>query len=160
MRRGDSSADGRWPAVTGQVTFGDLLDVTREHLDQAGRVPGRAGEGKDLLDVTSGTHALAVVIGRYLQDDTAGHGCVLRQNGASPSPWPTACARARRAAANAARHLQPPLVSGRSAMAPATERGRHLAAAAQALAAGRDLLATHVAGGRNGVQAGGPPGGA
>jgi hypothetical protein len=143
--------------VTGQVTFGDLLDVAREHLNQAGRVPGRPGEGKDLLDVSSGMHALVLVIGRYLQDDTVGHSYVLRQNGGSPSPWPTACARARRAAANATRHLQPPLISGRSATAPVTERGRHLATAAQALAAGRDLLATHVARGLNGVQAGRSP---
>jgi hypothetical protein len=149
--------------VTGQVIFGDLLDVAREHLDQAGRVPGRPGEGMDLLDVASGTHALVVVIGRYLQDGTGGYGYVLRQNGGSPSPWPTACARARRAAASAARHLQPPLISGRAGTAVVTERGRHLArssglaAAAQALAAGRDLLATHVAQGRNGVQAGQSP---
>jgi hypothetical protein len=143
--------------VTGQVTFGDLLDVACEHLDQAGRVPGRPGEGKDLLDVTRGMHSLVLVIGHYLHDDIGGDGFVLRENAGSASAWPTARARARRAAANAARHLQPPPIRGRSGTAPVTERGRHLAAAAQALAAGRDLLTTHVARDPVGVRVGRSP---
>jgi hypothetical protein len=62
--------------VTGQVTFGDLLDAARRHLDQAGDVPGRPVGDRDLLDVTRGMCAVVTVMGRYLQDVTSGDGSV------------------------------------------------------------------------------------
>lgn len=48
--------------MSGPVTFGDLLDAAREHLDQAGAVPGRPGGGSDLLDVTRGMRDLVLVV--------------------------------------------------------------------------------------------------
>jgi len=130
--------------VTGQATFGDLLDAARRHIDQASGIPGRPEGDRDLLDVTRGMHAVVTMIGRHLQDATCVLGTVACREGAAPSPWPGACLQARRAADSAARHLRPPETARRPGRSAATARGRHLIAAALSLAAARDLLQTHV----------------
>jgi hypothetical protein len=144
VRAADCSPHERWLAVNGPATFGDMLDVARKHLDQAAAVPARPADvGRDLPAIRSGMHALVAEIGRCLPGESSGKGLVLLEDDSS-SPWPAACAQARRAATRAAEALAPPLVSARRRSALVTERGKHLHAAARALAAGRDLLATHV----------------
>ena len=132
-------------AVTGQVTFGDLLDVARRHLGRAAALPGRPQDvSRELPEIRSGMNALITEIGRCLPGNGRGNGRVLPESGGSSSPWPVACEQARRAAARAAHELPAPPVGARRDSEPVTERGRHLHASARALAAGRDLLATHV----------------
>jgi hypothetical protein len=138
--------------VTGQVTFGDLLGVARWHLDQAGRGPWLRG-GRDLPDVAMAMHVLALAIGSCLRADSRHDGCVEDQSAESASRWLAALARARGAAFLAARQVRPPLPTGRAA-ARASERGRHVEAAARAVAAGRDLLGTHMASDTRGTCAG------
>ncbi len=53
--------------MIGQVTFGDLLDVARRHVDQAGEGPWLRG-GRDLPDVTRSMHDLALAIGGCMRD--------------------------------------------------------------------------------------------
>ncbi len=130
--------------MTGQATFGDLLDSARRHLDQAGGIPGRPEGDRDLLDVARGMHAVVTMIGRHLQDAASAPGTAAYSQGAAPSPWPGACLQARRAADSAARHLRHPDTPRRTRRSAATARGRHLIAAALSLAAARDLLKTHV----------------
>lgn len=78
--------------MTGRVTFGDLLDVAWQHIDQAGSIPGRPEGDWDLLDVTRSIQGLVAVMGRYLQDVTGGYDSVpLNED-----------------VANAARHLRLP----------------------------------------------------
>ncbi len=67
--------------MTGQVTFGDLLEEARRHLDQAGGVPGRPEGNRDLLDVTRCLHAVVTAVGRYVQDRTSGEGPVMYRSG-------------------------------------------------------------------------------
>lgn len=135
--------------MTEQATLGELLDLARRHLHQAGAVPGRPGSDHDLLDVARSMHTLAAVIGSYLRDAVAGYQAVTNKKGIAASRtapagsrWPAACLQARRAAVNAARELEPLAGTG-SPGPPGSERGRHIDAAASALTAGRDLLATH-----------------
>lgn len=146
--------------MTGQVTFGDLLDTARAYLDQACRVHGRPESATDLPDVARGMHALTSVIGQYLLDAATKYDRVPARKGVaapprppSASPWRNACLQARRAAVSAIRYLEP-LAGIRQPGTAASECGQHLAAAALALVAGRDLLNTHTATLPNGLQEG------
>lgn len=58
--------------MTEQVTFGELLDLARGHLHQAGAVPCRPGSDHDLLDAVRSMHTLVGVIGSYLRDAVTG----------------------------------------------------------------------------------------
>jgi hypothetical protein len=132
------------------VTFGDLIDSARGHLAQVAAIPGRPAEvGRDLPDLRVGMYALVTEIGRCIPDGNQLMGSPADEHPVSarpetPAPWLAACRQAKRSAGRAARLLSPPLVTARRRTAPATERGRHLVAAARALSASRDLLATHV----------------
>jgi hypothetical protein len=135
--------------MTGPVTFGDLLDQARHHLDAAGRIPGRPGNEQDLLDAGRGMHAIATVIGQYFRDILGGYAKPSERKGrtadrlADPAEqWAAAFLLARRAALNAARHLGPTTVLRQPGVA-ATERGRQLDSAVLALVTGRDLLYMH-----------------
>jgi hypothetical protein len=137
--------------MTGPVTFGDLLDQARHHLDAAGRIPGRPGNELELLDATRGMYAVITAISPYFSDILTGYAkaSVRESRAVHRSPdlarrWPAAFIHARRAAVCAARYLEPATVV-RPSGAAATERGQHLNAAALALIAGRDLLHMHTA---------------
>jgi hypothetical protein len=133
------------------VTFGDLLDQARHHLDAAGHIPGRPGNEHELLDATRGMHSVITVISQYFGDILTGYPKKpdRRRRVESRPPesvvqWTAAFLHARRAAVSAARYLEPATVL-RSTSAFATERGRHLNTAALALVVGRDLLHMHTA---------------
>ncbi len=138
--------------MTGQVTFGDLLDVARGHVDQAGRGRWLRG-GRDLPDVAGSMHALALAIGGCVRDIGERDSRVPADIAEPASPWPAARAKARRAAFLAVQQLRLPLVSGRAGTG-VSERGQHVQAAARALAAGHDLLATHAGCDADGAWAG------
>lgn len=145
-----SKSSQRAARVTDRATFGELLGLARRHLQQAAAVPGRPGD-HDLLDVISSMHSLVSVLGSYLRDTVTAYQAATNKKGVAasrPAPagscWPSACLQARRAAVNAARELE--LLAGIGSPGPAaSERGRHIEAAASALIAGRDLLRTHFA---------------
>jgi hypothetical protein len=135
--------------MTEPVTFGDLLDQARRHLDAAGRIPGRPGNEQDLLDATRGMREVSTVISQYFGDILTGYPKKpdRRRRVESRPPesvvqWAPAFLHARRAAVSAARCLEPATVLP-STGAFATERGQHLNTAALALVAGRDLLHMH-----------------
>ena len=54
--------------MTEPVTFGDLLDEARHHLDAAASLPGRPANEQDLLDATRGMREVVTVIGQYFGD--------------------------------------------------------------------------------------------
>lgn len=135
--------------MTEPVTFGDLLDQARRHLDAADRIPGRVGNEQDLLDATRGMREVITAISQYFRDILTGYPKKpdRRRRVESRAPesvvhWAAAFLQARRAAANAVRYLEPATVL-RPTGTFATERGQHLNTAALALVAGRDLLHMH-----------------
>ena len=73
--------------MTEQVTFGELLDLARSHLQQAGAVPGLPGSDHDLLDVVRSMHSLASVIGSYLRDAVTGYQAVTYKKGLALALW-------------------------------------------------------------------------
>jgi hypothetical protein len=142
--------------VTGQVTFGDLLDVADRHLELAGKIPRRPRSDKELPDFARSLHHLATAIGSYLTSEPAGHEEVPPSHDAAldeaESSWEQAGRQARSAAALAASELKP-CTGIRPPRTAATTRGKHIDAAASALIAARDLLHTHTASRQDGFLA-------
>jgi hypothetical protein len=132
--------------VTGQVTFGDLLDVADRHLELAGKIPRRPRSDKELPDFARSLHHLATVIGSYLASEPSGPEEIPPSQDAAldeaESWWEAAGLQARSAAALAASELKP-CTGIRPPRTAATTRGKHIEAAASALLAARDLLHTH-----------------
>jgi hypothetical protein len=133
--------------TSSRATFGALARIASRGLDaarQARRERAAARPGQ-ACKVARGLEDIVTVMCRYCADITT----VLRSlpgQKRTPSPWLLACARARQSMRNAAAFLQADRAgTGR----PCTPAG-DLAAAAVALAAGRDLLQTHFAGGSDG----------
>jgi hypothetical protein len=85
--------------VTGQVTFGDLLDVADRHLELAGKIPRRPRSDKELPDFARSLHGLVTVIGSYLRNDPADHEEIPLAQHAAPddaeSLWEMAGRQAR-----------------------------------------------------------------
>ena len=129
--------------MTGPVTFGELADRARWHLDQAAREPW-AGHGRDLPDVARAMRGLTLMMSKVLRGFGETEGSGPGDGPGASVAWAVARRKACYAAVLATRALDPPPVVGRGA-ASASQRGRHLGAAARALAAAQDLLATHVA---------------
>ena len=127
------------------MTFGELADRARWHLDQAAREPW-AGHGRDLPDVARAIRGLTVILSKILRGFGELEGSGPGAGPADTSAWAVARRKACYAAVLATRALDPPPVVGRG-VPRASQRGRHLGAAARALAAAQDLLATHVGGG-------------
>jgi hypothetical protein len=132
--------------MTGLVTFGDLLDLSRRHLDRAVAIGSPRVGDRDLPDIGAGMFRLAKALEGCLGD--AG-GWLTAQPGSGAlgsSPWPGAIGRAREAAAQAAWQLSPVSTAStaRRSVSGGSERGLLVREAATTLAAGRDLLFTHV----------------
>ena len=73
--------------MSGRATFGDLLEVARERIFHAAAIPGLPHSDLDLLDVTRGMQALAVVMGSYLQDVSDGRLTWPSSERVAPTPW-------------------------------------------------------------------------
>jgi hypothetical protein len=125
--------------------FGDFLDAARTHLDEADRLHEAAGGDVDLEQVSRSLLRVIVVMRRYVLDVTPGW---MPQNPRSQRPltgWARVGAEARDALATAAGLLDGPDTARRQRRPVAGELAGHLDAVAASLAAGRDLLQTHLA---------------
>jgi hypothetical protein len=135
--------------VTSRPTLGEFLGNAHRQLDAAGQQAAVAS-ARDIGDITVGLSHLIAVIGSCCDDIAAALTRTHRSDPAA-SAWARASAEAQYAAASglAALGQQEPRVpaagdTGESGLA------RHLDAAASSLAAGRDLLHTHLASGPDG----------
>jgi hypothetical protein len=139
--------------VTARPAFGDFAGAFRAQLRNAvglrelaaGGPPETAWAGQ-VQEFTRSMVGVVTVMARYSADIAA----VLADShpkAAVPGTWPRASIQAREALGNASMFLQPaPASTGRPGHPrPADPAARRLDAAAAALAAGRDLLHTHVA---------------
>ena len=131
--------------MTARPAFGDFLAAARGHADVTTLPRENDRGGANVQEVTDSLLRVITVMGRYLNDITAVPGHLK-----SPVPpltaWGRARLTARDALTTAAGHLRQhgggrraPGVTARSELA------RRLDAAAVSLAAGRDLLNTHLA---------------
>jgi hypothetical protein len=130
--------------MSGRVVFGDFLDAARAQLDKADRLREAAGGEVDLQQISHSLLAVIVVMRRYVLDVTPGW---MPENPRSQRPltgWARAGAEARDALANAAAFLNEP-DTAKQRRAAAGELAGHLDGVAASLAAGRDLLQTHLA---------------
>ena len=131
--------------MTARPAFGDFLAAARDHADVAALPRENDRGGANIQEVTDSLLRVINVTGRYLQDITAVPGDL--QSPVPPmTPWGRARLTARDALTTAAGHLRQhgggrraPGVTARSELA------RRLDAVAVSLAAGRDLLNTHLA---------------
>ena len=123
------------------AVLGDFLAAANEHMEAA--VVVGDGQLSQLPAVTRGLHRLVAVMSHYL-DDLAPYDAIEASGLANLPAWERAvidAGAALHAAADCLRHSAE--TPGDQADAAESWRGRHLAAAAVNLAAGRDLLHTH-----------------
>lgn len=130
--------------MTGQTTFGDLLDAARGQLATAAR-PGHAPPGgEDLLAVTQSTRRLVHVLRRYALDVTTGFGTSPSRQTDPLQPWDVAVAVAQRELGRATALLTPPVTPRANPGArPTADAASRIDRAAVLLQAGRELLDTH-----------------
>src|ERR1700761_5297871 len=138
--------------MTGRATFGGLATDAEGHLARAASLAGSATAGyagqqrMHAADVRRQLSGLIAVMNRYLDDisdTTFGPPARPRR---LPAPWTRALAQAQQHLRAAATLLAPDRDSASRAGArgPASPVGRSLKAAAASLAAGRELLGTHL----------------
>ena len=136
--------------MNGQAVFGDFLDAAR---GQVGSSPGHRGaseRGGDVQQVNDSLLRVLVLMGRYVQDVTAGSGAVPARGRRVLTAWGRAGAEVREALSNAAASLHESGAQRRRAGLAASDLAWRLDAASVSLAAGRDLLHTHVGRGPGG----------
>ena len=139
--------------MTGRPTFGDFVSQARGLLRRdpppgiAAWHPPHTARTRTVQDFTRSMASILAVMNRYSADITA----VLasaphRQQAHLPATWPCASIQAQEAIHNAAAYLPPaPASTSRPGASHAADpAARRLDAATAALAAGRDLLHTHV----------------
>lgn len=132
------------------ATFGDILAAAREHLDSATDLTGSA-VGRESITAAAGiTGSMALTLSRYLAD-IAPYGMAEAITSSHLDAHIRAAAQAREALQLAAESMRTATrdyyIRGGE---PADPHTAHLAAAAAALAAGRDLLRTHASTGTDG----------
>ena len=129
--------------MNGRPVFGDFLHAARAHLGTADHLRQAAGGDADIQQVSRALLRVIVVMRRYVLDVTPGW---MPQNPRSQrvlTGWARAGAEAREALASAAAFLNEPDAARQRPRAPG-ELAWHLDAVATSLAAGRDLLQTHL----------------
>ena len=128
--------------MTGRAVFGDFLELAHAHLAEASQLPATYG-GVDIRQASASMLRILVLMHRYVQDVTPGPvpEPTRRQQIAG---WARAGTETREALGRAAAFLSQRDVPG-PGHAGGGELGWHLDAAAASLAAGRDLLQTHLA---------------
>jgi hypothetical protein len=147
--------------VTGRATFGDLSRLAASQLDQPlsplapvskrNLAKARAGQ---LHDVIRSLDDVVAVMSRYCGDITSAFTMYPARQLRTLGGWPRAATRARDAIGYAAEFLRATQAAGgpRRGRSRATSRASGLDAAVISLTAGRDLLHTHSATGRDGAQ--------
>jgi hypothetical protein len=140
-------------AVTTRPAFGDFAYAARAQLRPAVRLPQPSAEGfggtaraGQVQEVTRSMHGVVTVMARYSADIAA----VLAgpyPKASPPGTWSWASIQAQEALENASAFLRtaPPGAGRPGRRRAADPAARRLDAAAGTLAAGRDLLHTHIA---------------
>jgi hypothetical protein len=131
--------------VTGRAVIGDFLDAARGQLGSAAHLRLAAGRGGDLREISHSLLRVVTVMNRYVQDFSAVPRQVPSREPLELATWERASLEARNALTTAAVLLRGDGTSGRSPdMDAGSELARRLDAAWLSLAAGRDLLHTHL----------------
>jgi hypothetical protein len=136
--------------VTGRALFGDFLDAARSHLATADRLRATADGDVDIQQVNRRVLRVIVLMRRYVQDVTNSWGPEPPRGRPVLTGWPRAGAEAREALSNAITFLDEPDADRRRPHAAGSELAWHLDQVSASLAAGRDLLQTHLATDRRG----------
>jgi hypothetical protein len=131
--------------MTGQATFGDLLDAAaRRHLAVAARPGHPPPGGEDLLTASQSTRRLLQVLRRYAQDIATGFGTTPGRNPDPEDPWEQALSDLQRDLTRAAACLAMPVTPRANPGArPAVSAASEIDQGAAQLQAGRELLDTH-----------------
>jgi hypothetical protein len=137
--------------VTGRAVFGDFLDVAHTHLAEAGRLPATYG-GVDIRQVGTSMLRIVVLMHRYVLDVTPGPVREPSRGQRAAAGWARAGMQTGEALGRAAAFLDRPDAPKPGPRAAGGELAWHLDAASASLAAGRDLLQTHLARDRDGEQ--------
>ena len=135
--------------MTGRPVFGDFLDAAHGHLAEAGRLPATYG-GVDIRQASTSMLRILVLMHRYVLDVTPGSVREPPRGQRAAAGWTRAGTETREALARAAAFLNQPDAPRPGQHAAGGELAWHLDAASASLAAGRDLLQTHLARDRDG----------
>ena len=135
--------------MTGRPVFGDFLDAAHGHLAEAGRLPATYG-GVDIRQASTSMLRILVLMHRYVLDVTPGSVREPPRGQRAAAGWTRAGTETREALARAAAFLNQPDAPRPGQHAAGGELAWHLDAASASLAAGRDLLQTHLARDRGG----------
>src|SRR6266702_4432143 len=128
-----------------RATLGDFLLAAKTHLDRAGDAGRDVRVDADIEDLCRSLGRVSTAMGRYVQDVTPVRRERRSRRPPEPAAWARARAEARDALATAARFLSRSAGDWPLRGPAVTAMGQDLDAAAVSLAAGRDLLQTHVA---------------
>jgi hypothetical protein len=94
--------------VNGPAVFGDFLDADRGQLGPPAGHRRASERGGDVQQVNDSLLRILVLMGRYVQDVTAGSGTVRARGRRGLTAWGRAGAEAREALSNAAASLHEP----------------------------------------------------
>jgi hypothetical protein len=136
--------------VTGRAVFGDFVDAAHGHLAEAARLSAISAGGVEVRQVNLSMLRILVLMRRYVLDVTPGWVPEPPRGLRVVAGWTRAGAEAREALAKAAAFLNQADAQGPGQHAVGDELAWHLGAASASLAAGRDLLQTHLARDRGG----------
>ena len=147
--------------MTGRATFGDLSRLAASQLDQAVSPPAPVSKrnlakarAAQLDDVIRSLNDVVSVMSRYCADITSAFTGYPARQLRTLGGWPRAAAQAQEAAEYAAGFLRAAQADSPRRRPRGTSRAASgLDAAATSLTAGRDLLHTHFATGRDGARA-------
>jgi hypothetical protein len=128
-----------------RATLGDFLLAAKTHLDRAADAGRDVRVDADIEDMCRSLGRVITAMARYVQDVTPVRRERRSHRPPEPAAWARARAQARDALASAARFLSHSAGDWPLRGPAVTEMGQDLDAAAVSLAAGRDLLQTHVA---------------
>jgi hypothetical protein len=130
--------------VTSRAVFGDFLDAARGHLIEAARVHATARGDVDSCQVSRSMLRVVVLMRRFVLDVTPGWDREPPQDRRVLTGWARAGTETQEALTRAAAFLSETKAPGRGQHAAGGELAWHLDALSASLAAGRDLLQTHL----------------
>jgi hypothetical protein len=126
-----------------RATFGDFLQAAHASIGQRSGASGPAARGS-VEEVSASLLRVVTVMGRYMQDMTAGINDVPPRTRPALHPWAIACLQAREALSNSAGFLTERGAHPRWPPSPAASTlAQRLDAVTVSLITGRDLLHTH-----------------
>ena len=130
--------------MTSRPAFGDFLDAARGHVIEAGRVHATARGDVDIRQVNHSMLRVLVLMRRFALDVTPGWDTEPPRGRRVLAGWARAGTETQEALARAAAFLNESDAHGRRQHAAEGEVAWHLDSVSASLAAGRDLLQTHV----------------